>query len=191
MVRTSPRHSDEHCSLDRGNTEVTPQLSLTPPIEPAPYFSLVRDPASLCFTIWRLRASWTEPVSPGRAIASYAWHANPHRVGLAGRCPKIPGRTAHQSSASGVTRQTLGFRLSPLWLFSGLQAMYRGRKNRRWLKGKHAARSNRYLHPSTRIAADALAFGAHEKQTKGAQLDRLPADQRVGNFFNCHLKDLL
>jgi hypothetical protein len=81
--------------------------------------------------------------------------------------------------------------LTVLWLFLNSFAVDCGGENGRRLKCKHAAGRNRHFYAGARIAADAFAFRAHRKQAEGAQLYSFTADQRITDFFERYLEDLL
>src|ERR1700674_5701840 len=55
-------------------------------------------------------------------------------------------------------------------LLFGRNAIHGCAEDWRRFEGESAARRYRHFHACTRIAADALAFGAHQKQAKRAQL---------------------
>jgi hypothetical protein len=73
----------------------------------------------------------------------------------------------------------------------GPNAIYGCAEDWRRFESENAARRDRHFHAGTRISADALAFGAHQKQAKRAQLHCFAAHQRIRNLFQRHFENLL
>ena len=72
----------------------------------------------------------------------------------------------------------------------GRNALHGCAEDRRRFEGENATRRNRHFHAGTRIATDALAFGAHQSQAKGAQLHGFDAHQRIGFLVQRHFENL-
>jgi hypothetical protein len=95
---------------------------------------------------------------------------------------ELSDRKACLDQASGSMAST-----PPLF---GRDAIHGCGEDRRRFEGENAPRRDRHFHAGTRIAADAFAFGAHQKQAKGAQLHGFAAHQRIGYLVQRHFENL-